>query len=152
MLLAFLPTENFLGSFKNNPYNFANFFSDGTDSFKIANVTLTLNDTPVDGLDGQFKTQFIKNNILADNFNHNASDGITLKDFKDGYHFLLFDLTTALESNVNLISPVARSGLGRLSVTFDKSSTVELTILVLLEYASILEIDKHRNIHTKYGT
>ena len=156
MLITFLPTKNFHGSQDTNPYNFGDTFAGPTvgKDFKITDVKLTLNDALIDGLEYvNSKAQFLKNFVLADAFTHNQGNGMTLENFcaNGGNFHLLYDMTTALEGNIQLVSPVARSGLGRLSVTFSRSTSTELTVLVLLEYASLLEIDKNRNIHMKYG-
>ena len=152
MLITFVPTKNFQGSLDTNPYNFTDTFSATAGDFKITNVRVTLNDSPVDGLEYvNAKSQYLKTAMLADAFTHNQGNGVTLDGYTGGYFYLIYDLTTSLESNATLLSPVARSGLARLSVTFSRSTTVELTVLALLEYASVLEVDKNRNIHTKYG-
>lgn len=152
ILVTFVPTINFLGSRTTNPYNFTNKFGTGADAFDINEVSLTLNDASVDGVDSrQFSAQYVKNFVLSDALSVNQTNGISLDEFQNGFFYMLFDLTTALEANQQLVSPVVRSGLGRLSIIFSTSTTQELTVLTLMEYASTLEIDKNRNIFTNYG-
>ena len=142
-----------MGSSDTNPFLFTNNFKSDSGDFHVTDVSLTLNDSPVDGLDTtQTSSLYYRNQVFGDCFNHNISPGVTLSDYTGGYFYVLFDLTTALEGNLTLVSPVVRSGLGRLSVLFNRSTTVEITVVALLEYASVLEIDKNRNIHTNYGT
>ena len=149
-----IATSALQGDFKKNPYNFARSFK-GEDKGEVKGIVstlikadLTLNGNQLEGLNDidTLEFQHLKNNLLLDNLLSGDTNSITVAESKDGYFFLTFDFTTALNSGAFTVLPRVRTGQVRLSLRFDNPLPYEVTVCAYSDYQSTLEIDVARSV------
>lgn len=93
-----------------NPFNFKRVF--GTS--EITAVNLSLNGYEIDGLpDRDLNLDYYRLFQFCGMTHGGMTNGITIWDFKQGYYFQVFDLTTSLSCSSSFQNPVTRSGQTR---------------------------------------
>lgn len=75
---------------------------------------------------------------------------LTYEDFKHGYYFACYDLTTSGRCGTNYVVPSIRVGHLRIHVQFNEPLPVDLTMLVFCEYPTTLFIHKSGKVTTRY--
>ena len=63
-------------------------------------------------------------------------------DFRNGYFFLIYDLSTSGKSGSNYVVPSIRVGNLRVSVQFSEGLPIDLTMLMYTEFPSVLYLTK----------
>ena len=131
------------GSTTLNPFNFQN--------FGLRECNVVLNGSTVNGKSLTFD---FENSIDADGYwslfqstgkmHHNIGSVIARKDYKDGYAIFVFDLSSSLCDGEH-IDP-DKSGDLSIGLTFKQNLTTPITVLLYLEYNSIVEITKGKKV------
>lgn len=145
--VAFVDHRAFNGSHSLNPYNFQN--------FGVNHLQLFANGLPIGGLAKKpnFKTGwFVKEyyDLFKVTNQDNVDTCITLKkdSFSTGNNIFAFrcmpDLSTA--KALSFQNPIKEATI-RLHLTFDEALTETITVLVYLDFDSVLEITSDRSVH-----
>ena len=131
------------GSTTLNPFNFQN--------FGLRECNVVLNGSTINGKSLTFD---FENSIDADGYwslfqstgkmHHNIGSVIARKDYKDGYAIFVFDLSSSLCDGEH-IDP-DKSGDLSIGLTFKQNLTTPITVLLYLEYNSIVEITKGKKV------
>ena len=66
--------------------------------------------------------------------------------WEDGFFYLSYDFTTSLSAGAQNMVPRVRSGVTRLSLTWDVQLPVEVSVLVYSEFSSVCEINAKRQV------
>lgn len=141
MVICFVETEAFNGSYEKNPYNFkhcdTNFLAVYVDGQQYPHKPLTPNFE-----EGNYINTY---NTLFQMCPSITGNNIDRDDFKGGYTFFAFDLTpdgcsTAYHYNT------MRSGNVRVEVHFAKPLPSTTNMLVYATFQNIIEIDKQQNV------
>jgi len=78
------------------------------------------------------------------------SNGISYQDFRNGYFFATFDLTTSGKAGTNFVIPTVRLGHLRLNVQLNAPLNVDMTALLYCEFTSTLFIHKNGHVTSSY--
>ena len=78
------------------------------------------------------------------------SCGLSLEDFKLGYHYLAFDLTRSGRSGQSLVRQPTKSGTLRLTLKFSDPLPYALSLFVMSVCHSAVEIDANRSVTYSY--
>lgn len=145
LVFGMVDTDAFVGRKSKNPFNFKN--------NNISSFVLFVNGTQIPG--EPIEMDFTNNNITARAYSTlfeangilHANEGnlITLDQFTHGYFLLAFDLTADSTGNASCKSLIDQ-GTVRIEARFETALTNTITCLAFLEYDTLLEIDKTRNI------
>ena len=145
IVFGLVDSSGFNGSLHHNPFNFQH--------FEVRHIILRKNGQPVpfQDIDLDFENDHFFEGYLSllhgtGRLFKNINQGIQpLKDFKNGYAIYAFDLTPdhSDSGNFNLI----QEGNISLDIKLNKPHNTGITIVCYLEYDSVLEIDKDRNIY-----
>ena len=145
IVFGLVDSSGFNGSLHHNPFNFQH--------FEVRHIILRKNGQPVpfQDIDLDFENDHFFEGYLSllhgtGRLFKNINQGIQpLKDFKNGYAIYSFDLTPdhSDSGNFNLI----QEGNISLDIKLNKPHNTGITIVCYLEYDSVLEIDKDRNIY-----
>ncbi len=172
MILTLLPTKNYTGSFHTNPFYFARTFSavtgviqraaervgvsQGGDTSFVEKVQITLNGEHVDGLDVGMATEtedltnFMRLHYYMGFMTSRTGDTFTYEEFKTGFFFLYYDLSTSAEALDDYVIPSVRQGNLRMQMNFSKVLPHELTLLIYAEYPTVIEVNERRQISMSY--
>lgn len=145
LVFGMIDTDAFVGKKSKNPFNFKH--------NKMSSFALFVNGTqiPSEPIEMDFNTNNITARAYSTLFQANgilhANEGnlITLDQFTHGHTLLAFDLTADSAGNDSCKSLIDQ-GTVRIEVRFEAALTNTITCIVFLEYDSLLEIDKNRNV------
>ena len=148
LYITMVENDAFNGDFKKNPFNFQHFnlnklalYADGDYVvYKPFEPNFSNNDYI-----REYSSTFISLNM----FNTDDSNGITFEQYKNGYFFILYDMTP--DSNLgsgNL--NVSKPGNLRLELSFEKPLTTTVNVLLYAIYDSKIEITQLRDILPSY--
>lgn len=144
VILGLVNHTDFTGSTKNSPFNFLN--------AGIQSVTLSANGLQFPSV--PFNLDFSRD-LYARAYHHfldnigfaftNSSNNISLRKYKNGFCFFVFNLTTSLEDPAQF--DLLKSGSTTLVIRFDTDVPASgLELIVYAEFDGILMIDTNRMI------
>ncbi len=81
---------------------------------------------------------------------HANSCSLQLNMFKQGYFFLLWDLTASQRAADKTVRHPAREGNLRLEILFDKPLVEAVELFIFSAYNSAADIDKNRNVKFQF--
>ena len=143
IVIGFLKTEAYDGSYAYNPYNFEN--------LGITTMYLKVNSKSLPNSNG-LKFDFDKN-LYLDGYKSIAKLtkdlDITIDEYKSGYTLFSFDLNPDISSSTHY-SPLS-DGVIDLEFTKSKPHTVSYTCICYLESDNIIQINKHRQPSFDYN-
>lgn len=143
LIVAFVKTSAFGGAYAENPFNFKHnnisFFALKRDGVMIPEGGMHLNFTQ-DHYSQAYLTLFQGTGKLF------SDRGITVKRswYKNGFTLLIFDLTP--EEHDDECFDLEKTGDLHIDVKFSTALTHPLTMLCILEYQELLQIDKRRQV------
>ena len=79
-----------------------------------------------------------------------TTNGISYSDFRKGYFFCVYDLSTSAKSGAANLIPSVRVGHIRTRVLFNDPLPIDITMLVLAEFPAVLFISKSGKIGSSY--
>ncbi len=79
-----------------------------------------------------------------------ATNGISYTDFRKGYFFCVYDLSTSSKSGAANLIPSVRVGHIRTRVQFNEPLPLDITMLVLAEFPAVLFISKSGKIGSSF--
>jgi hypothetical protein len=140
VIIGFVDTEAYVGSYTSNPFNFQNFTLESL-GLKVSSQSEPYSEpllfnyekfAAVEGYSTLFKNEQFGNN------------GITYNDYINGCALYSFDLTPDQCSNnhFNLL----REGNLELEIIFNKTPQKSITGILFLEFDSVLEINQKRQV------
>lgn len=126
-----------------------------TKTIFLRKVECQLNSTPIDQIeDDQTEDECVQSfwRLFATNglINTIHSNNLDYDDFKNGYYFACFDLSTSGHCGTNYVIPSMRVGHLRLHVQFSEPLPVDMTMLLFCEFPSTLFIHKSGKVTTRY--
>ena len=151
VVLALLPTASYLGSQHTNPFFFARRFTKATGSERpgvissltgrqgqgdttfIEHVELLLNGESLDGLDDGRVTatedlaNFIRLHYDMGFMESRTGNSFDYEDFRNGFYFLFYDLSTGGQATDEYVVPGVRQGNLRLQMHFSSPLNPETT-------------------------
>ena len=97
---------------------------------------------------------YLRLNLIQGLERRPGSNGITYKDWLDHLSIYAFDLSTSgkCSESMDFFSPVIRTGDVRIEVGFSNETPLELQLMAVCEYPSLMTIDKKRKISMSYYT
>lgn len=144
IVLGFIDTEAFNGSFNKNPFNFKNY---GVTQLliKIDSRALPYNS----GLEFDFdKKRYIDGyNSLFQGIRQ-ASNNISYDDYAAGYTFYAFDLTPDLSNRENF--SILQDGSLDIDISFSETPEKSITAICYLEFDNVILINKDRVVSFDY--
>ena len=152
VLLAFMSTNAFNGSYKMNPFNFMHFNLQSI-ALKIASQNVPYSSPLEFAPNSQNFDVTEAYNTLFSGIREAPND-ISYQDYKNGYFIFAFDLTPDLCSSEHY--NILKDGNMEIVLKFDNAAfdankpNNALTMLTYLEFDNILEITKSRNILCNY--
>lgn len=144
VIIGFVETEAFHGSFRKNPFNFKH--------FNLTNLTLKVASRALpysSGLEFNFSQE-----RYIDGFNslfegiREASNDIDYYDYANGYTLFAFNLAPDLCTDDHF--NVMLDGSLDLDLTFAEIPDKSITALFYLEFDDVVEIDKNRQVIFNY--
>lgn len=142
VVFGFVKEKAYRGDRNLNPYNFARQFvanSSPNELVDVTEVNLSLNGVSVDGLQDNgycLELDYLKSFEYTGLRAAGISNHITLKRFKGGSYFSVWDLTAGLNGSDVFCNPAIRTGQLRLSVKFSGSTGENIVLLAYSEYPS----------------
>ena len=82
----------------------------------------------------------------------NEGNDISREDYAQGYSLTVFDLTPNLSASSTSHWNLIKNGSSRLEVRFSEALVETVNCICYLEFDSILEIDKNRNVILDYNS
>ena len=79
-----------------------------------------------------------------------VTNGISYSDFRQGYYFCVFDLSTSGKSGARNLLPAIRVGHLRARVIFNEPLPLDLTMLMFCEFPSTMFLSKTGRIGSSY--
>ena len=145
MIVGFVNTDAFNGSFAKNPYNFAN--------YKITDIFLKFDGQKEVGkpnkldftagkiMEGYWSLLQTAGKVLKD-----ADIDISREDYANGYMLFGCDLTSDMgkDDHFNLIN----RGSSRLSIKFGEALPQIVNVIIYAEFQNVLEIDRKKTCFT----
>lgn len=117
VIIGFVPTTAYLGSYDTNPFNFMHNFGGATsstskDTCRVIKQKLTLNGTSIDGLDYTSESlSYVKMLNTLNMFDTGFTNSVTRLKFIGGSYLVPYDLTTSPGwSSSSLVMPKIRDG------------------------------------------
>ena len=148
LMLSMVSNEAFNGSIKRNPFFFQH--------FDLNKIALYRDGVSVPGQ--AFTPDFDNNKVLRSYmqtmrvFNYCNTDdtnGLTVKEFSQGYTIYAFDLTADKEVHAGHRQPITSKNL-RLELNFKKATPCTVNVLLYAVYDSSIEITQLRDVITHY--
>lgn len=148
LMIAMLENEAFNGNIKKNPFLFHH--------FDLSKLALYRDGVSVPGQ--AFTPDFDKGQVLRSymqtmrTFNYCNTDdtnGLTPKEFANGYTIYAFDLTADREVNAGHRQPITSKNL-RLELIFKKATPSTVNVLMCAYYDSSIELTQLRDVITHY--
>ena len=140
VLVAFVSSESYAGSYKFNPYNFANF------DLNYLSLEIDGNSVPGRPYQPNFGTQDYAAEYLSlffDKYPAHGGNFITRVDYLSGYTVYGFNVEGQANDKV-MVKP--KKGHTKLSVRFGTKLPKPVTCIVYSISPSVMRIDKARNI------
>lgn len=149
-IIGFVDTAAYNGRITLNPYNFKNY------DLSFLCCYLDSSPIPTKPFVCDFgKKQYVRAyNSLFEGCNIDHADignGISREDYAGGYMLIAIDLTPDHESSKPHLS-VPKTGSLRIELKFSKPLPEGVTAIIYSEFASMIEIDKNRNVVTDYSS
>lgn len=149
-IIGMVDSQAFNGSQKFDPFNFQHF------NYNYLALYIDSTQIPAKPLTPDFKNnQYVRSYYtLFEGTGIHFSDtgnGISYKDYPNGYCLAVFDLTSDLscnESHWNII----KSGTLRAEIRFAEALSKPVTFIIFAEFDNIIEVDKNRNINLDYSS
>ncbi len=122
----------------------------------VEKVSLTLNGEQVDGLEEGTSSElsdtanYVRLHLFLGLLNSTTGNNLTLDEFLNGFFFVCYDLSTALDAAADYVVPAVRQGNLNLQVTFSEPTPLELTMLIYAEYPTVIKMDKYRQIRMSF--
>ena len=150
VIVGFVSSAAYNGDYQKNPYE-----------FKTANVVKI--SATVDGMGGavqEFTPDFKKNHYVnaylslfqgRNKQREKCGNGISLKDYANGYTFYCFDFTPCFDSENSGHMTPPRSGNVALTTYFDPPTTEILNGVAFCEMDGMITVTKDRDILTNYA-
>ena len=149
VLVSFVDSEAFQGTFQTNPFNFALHSIDQieltADGYSVPGRALTVGPTDSDFKGRQVVVPF---NALADcvgGLSNHFGNGIDLSDFSHGYAIFGFPIYGGGPADQNFMQ-IKKSANIRVQGTFSAALPKPITAIVYAEFPAILEIEGSRNV------
>ena len=153
VIVGLVKNAAFNGSFTLNPYNFThhnmNYFSMYVDGEQVPSKPLQ----PKFGGDDELTV--LNYHTLFTGTGMNFSDTgnfIERGNYADGFCLMAFDLTPDQAASATSHWNLVRNGSLRLDLGFNAALTETINCLVYAEFDNIIEVDRHRNVSTDYGS
>ncbi len=143
LVFGFVDCDSYNGNYKKNCFNF--------DHYNLNEVRVTVNgqDAPYSPLSLDFKTNLYTRGYYSlftgiDRAPLDVGNSISMDEYANGYTLFAFDLTPDMcnSDHLNLI----RSGNVRIELKFGEALAAAICCIVYMEYESIMEINKARNV------
>lgn len=148
LVLGLVSSEAYNGTLETNPFNFEHFF------LRELNLTLDSKNIPYyKSLDFDFdQKRYLKGYwTLFDGIDGpvwmNGND-IDREEYPQGYTLFAFDLTGHLSSGYHF--ELLKTGNLVLDLKFDKNLEKAVTLLILMEFDNVIEINKSRKVIKEY--
>ena len=149
VIIGLVNSKAFNGDFKLNPFNFKN--------YDVREIGVWFDNQAVPGL--PIKMDFNKDKyalayhtMFAGTGRHfsDSGNGISIKEYKNGYTLYCFDLTVDMSSSSNFWS-IEKAGCMSIQLRFGSELPENVTAIIYSEFDNIIEIDQFRNILTDYA-
>lgn len=144
IIMCLVSNSAFNGDFKKNPFHFKN--------YDLNHLSLVENGSQIPP--SAYVTNYAKN-IYARNYLTLFGDlgqndtNISFEEYKDSLCFYAFDLTQDTSAG-SPFSNIVRNGDIAVHLKFGSDLPETLTLVAYMEFQSLIEIDKSRNIFTDY--
>lgn len=130
-----------------NPFNFTRMFK-GDQQLRtvwITDCNITLNGENIDYIEDQMSEEdamsmFVRMQDTCGFLQSNTCNSITYEDFKEGYFFMCYDLTTGKNAYDSSFTPVPRVGPLEVNFTFNNPVPEEIHAICLQEYPATITV------------
>ena len=148
--VGFVSSTAFHGDFDKNPFNFAH--------YSLNHIALHVGgrSIPAKPLEPNFEKDFYFRSYLqmlaaqgVDAVDH--TNGITYEEYKSGFTLFVFDLTPDQEGGCSEHSQPPQHGSLRLETRFSLALPETVNIIVLGEFANLIEITARRHVICDFG-
>lgn len=148
LYITLVENEAYNGDFEKNPFNFQHFnlnklalYADGDYVvYKPFEPNFKTND---------YLREYCSTFISLNMFNTDDSNGITFDSYKNGYFYLLYDMTPDSDLSSGGVN-VSKPGNLRLELSFEKALTSTVNVLLYAIYDSKIEITQLRDVLVSY--
>jgi len=142
---AFVLASALNGNTQLNPYNFKH--------FNVSTINFLVNDDPVANMNLDFERNDIVDAFVnlfhgTHNFAQDRGCNITYGEFAHGNSIFMFENTPDLSDMKSLY----RRGNSKLVINFKEPTTQVISLLLLAEFDSTIEVNKDRAVMTDYAT
>ena len=148
LMIAMVENEAFNGNIKKNPFHFQHFdlskFALYRDGVSVPGQAFT-----PDFDNGLVLRSYMQTMRTFNYYNTDDTNGLTMKDFVNGYTIYAFDLTADREMTAGHRQPITSKNL-RLELIFKKATPCTVNVLMCAYYDSSIEITQLRDVITHY--
>jgi len=146
--ITFVENEAFIGAFEKNPFNFQHFNVSKLALYQDGKFVSCKAYEP-NFKDGKFAREYGSIFTALNMFNTDDSNGITMDMYKNGYFFIMYNLTADADLGGESVG-VTKPGNLRLEVSFESPLKKTITCLIYAIYDSKVEITRMRDVTVSY--
>jgi hypothetical protein len=143
VIVGFVPSEAYAGSYTKNPYNFENLKLNYLE-FMVDGNSVPSRPFQPDFVNNDYVTEF--NSLFFNKYPQHGGNFIERNDYSGGYALYCFDI----EGQVgNDLMSIPRNGQTRLTARFATALPHPVTLIIYSMIGSVMRIDKARNVFMK---